>query len=170
MEDWTLILGWIGVFAPVALGAVGSSIGCTRAGQAACGAMLDQEGGYGRFVAVSAFPASQTIYGIVVTMVLNADGVTIETAPLQLGVGVLAGLGIMVSAIGQGMCCAAAINSFKNKPEVFGLSVAPAAFTEGFAIFVLAFALVVAGKLDELKPEAAKKPESTSSTATATDN
>lgn len=165
MDDFYLTLGWIGVFSPVALGAVGSSIGCTRAGQAACGAMLDQEGGYGRFVAVSAFPASQTIYGIVITMVLNTNGVTLETAPLQLAVGVLAGLGIMSSAIGQGLCCASAIQSFKNKPEVFGISVAPAAFTEGFAIFVLAFALVVAGRIQE--PIVSPAPDGPATSAAA---
>ena len=54
MEDLILALGWIGVFAPVALGAVGSAIGCSVAGQAACGAMLDVESGYGKFVGLSA--------------------------------------------------------------------------------------------------------------------
>ena len=44
-----LALGWLGVFAPLALGAVGSIIGCARAGQAAIGAMLETESGYGRF-------------------------------------------------------------------------------------------------------------------------
>jgi V/A-type H+-transporting ATPase subunit K len=42
-----LSLGWLGVFAPLALGAVGSIIGCSRAGQAAIGAMLETESGYG---------------------------------------------------------------------------------------------------------------------------
>jgi V/A-type H+-transporting ATPase subunit K len=54
-------LGWIGVFAPMALGAVGSIVGCARAGQAACGAMLETESGYGRLIGVSAIPSSQII-------------------------------------------------------------------------------------------------------------
>ena len=35
MEDLIIALGWIGVFAPVSLGAVGSAIGCSVAGQSA---------------------------------------------------------------------------------------------------------------------------------------
>jgi V/A-type H+-transporting ATPase subunit K len=51
----------------------------------------------------------------------------------------------MVSAIRQGHCCASAINAAKVKPEVFGLSLAPAAIVEGFAVFAFVFALVLAG-------------------------
>lgn len=147
MDDGMLrLIGWVGVFAPPALGAVGSTVGLVRAGQAACGAMLDQESGHGRFVGVSAMPASQTIYGIVVMFALN-KGVTPETAPALFAIGLLCGVALMASAIGQGICCAAAISSFKSKPEVFGLSVAPAAIVEGFAILAFVFAIVLAGKI-----------------------
>ena len=71
MDELMLSLGWRGIFAPLALGAVGSMIGCARAGQAACGAMLEVDGGYGRFIGVSAMPSSQTIYGIVVTLTFS---------------------------------------------------------------------------------------------------
>ena len=53
------------------LGAIGSILGCSAGGQAACGAMLDVESGYGRLVGLSALPSSQTIYGIVVMLSLN---------------------------------------------------------------------------------------------------
>ena len=57
MEEFILLtLGWAGLYAPTALGAIGSILGCSRAGQAACGAMLEVESGYGRFVGVSALP------------------------------------------------------------------------------------------------------------------
>ncbi|MEN8261417.1 MAG: V-type ATP synthase subunit K, partial [Pseudomonadota bacterium] len=54
-----------------------------------------------------------------------------------------AGLALMFSAIFQGQCCASAINAAKIKPEIFGLSLAPAAIVEGFAVFAFVFALVV---------------------------
>ena len=41
------------LYAPMALGAVGSIMGCAVAGQAAIGAMLDTDSGYGRYVGVS---------------------------------------------------------------------------------------------------------------------
>ena len=143
MENLIIALGWLGVFAPVALGAVGSAIGCSVAGQAACGAMLDVESGYGKFVGLSAMPSSQVIYGIVIMFTLSGLGVSEATAPGLFGIGLLTGIALMYSATYQGQAVAAAINASKNKPEVFGLSIAPAAIVEGFAVFAFVFALVM---------------------------
>jgi len=154
MDSFTMALGWFGIYAPVALGAIGSILGCTRAGQAACGAMLEIESGYGRYVGVSALPSSQTIYGIVVMFTLSGRGVDEGglipgAAPALFSIGLLAGLALLASAAMQGKCCASAINVSKSKPEVFGLSVAPAAIVEGFAVFAFVFALVLVGELPE---------------------
>lgn len=144
MEPFVIMLGWMGVYAPLALGAVGSIIGCGRAGQAAAGALLRVDGGYGRFVGVSALPSSQVIYGIVVTLSL-AQPITVSNAPGLFGIGSLAGVALMFSAIYQGYACASAIDVGKDKPEVFGISIAPAAIVEGFAVFAFVFALILAG-------------------------
>ena len=141
MDAIILTLGWIGIFAPLAMGAMGSTIGCGNAGQAAAGALLETESGYGRYVGVSAMPSSQVIYGIVVTLTLNRE-VTLDNAP-----GVLTGIALLLSAMAQGGTCAAAINASKNKPEIFGISLAPAAVVEGFAVFVFVFALVLSADL-----------------------
>jgi V/A-type H+/Na+-transporting ATPase subunit K len=140
------LLGWVGIFAPMALGAVGSMVGCARAGQAAIGAMLEVESGYGKYVGLSAMPSSQVIYGIVIMLTLkrtlmpdNAGGV--------FAVGLLAGIALLVCSVYEGYCIASSINVSKSKPEVFGLSIAPAAVVEGFAVFTLVFALVLAGML-----------------------
>lgn len=143
MESFIILgLGWAGIFLPTALGAIGSILGCARAGQAACGALLDVESGHGRLVGVSALPSSQTIYGIVVTMQLDRV-VSEAAAPGLFAIGLLTGLALLFSAILQGSCCASAINATKTKPEVFGLSLAPAAIVEGFAVFAFIFALIV---------------------------
>lgn len=145
MESFFVLgLGWAGIFLPTALGAIGSIIGCARAGQAACGALLDVETGYGRLVGASALPSSQTIYGIVVTMQLNRV-VTPDAAPGLFAIGLLVGLALLFSAIQQGACCASAINATKTKPEVFGLAIAPAAIVEGFAVFAFIFGMIVGG-------------------------
>ena len=142
MNELMLALGWAGLYAPVALGAIGSVIGCAVAGQAAIGAMLETESGHGRFVGVSAMPSSQVVYGIVVMFSLNRE-VSAATAAGMAGIGALTGLALLFSAIRQGQCCASAIQAAKAKPEVFGLSLAPAAIVEGFAVFAFIFALVV---------------------------
>ncbi len=137
-----LALGWFGIYGPMALGAIGSAIGCARAGQAAVGAMLETESGHGRFVGVSAMPSSQSIYGIVIMLTLNRT-VTLDNAPGLFAVGGMAGLALLVSSVYQGYCCASAINVSKNKSEIFGLSLAPAAIVEGFSVFAFVFALIV---------------------------
>ncbi len=146
MDDFILTLGWVGVYAPLALGAIGSMVGVARGGMAACGALLEVESGYGRFIGVSAMPSSQTIYGIVVTLTLNV-ALTTENAPGIASIGLLAGIALMLSGFAQGSACAAAINASKSKPEIFGISIAPAAVVEGFAVFAFVFALVLAGSV-----------------------
>jgi V/A-type H+-transporting ATPase subunit K len=144
MEPLIMALGWIGIYAPLALGAVGSMLGCLRGGQAAAGALLEVESGYGKYIGVSAMPSSQTIYGIVVTLSFNRE-LTMENVPGIFALGLLSGVALLVSATAQGSACAAAINASKSKPEVFGISIAPSAVIEGFAVFAFVFALVLAG-------------------------
>ena len=155
-DDFVYLLGWFGLYAPMALGAIGSMIGCAIPGQTACGAMLDVESGYGRFIGLSAMPSSQTIYGIVVMFSLqnaardqSADQVvlTAQNAYGIFAIGLLVGLALLASAYYQGKCLASAINASKSKPDVFGLSIAPAAIIEGFAVFAFVFALVLSQSL-----------------------
>lgn len=148
MADFMTIMGWIGLYAPMALGAIGSIVGCAIAGQAAIGAMLDTESGYGRYVGVSAMPSSQVIYGIVIMFTLNRP-IVVENASGIFAIGVLAGLALLFSAVYQGQCCASAIHAAKAKPEIFGLSVAPAAIVEGFAVFAFIFALVISAGIPQ---------------------
>ena len=143
MEPLIFGLGWVGLYAPLALAAIGSSIGCMRAGSVACGALLEVESGYGRFIGVAGMSSSQTIYGIVVTMALRRE-LTLENSPGIFSLGILTGLALLYCAIAQGDACAASINASKSKVEVFGISMAPAALIEGFAVFAFVFALVLA--------------------------
>jgi V/A-type H+-transporting ATPase subunit K len=144
MNEFVIAMGWAGVYGVMALGAIGSIMGCAVAGQAAIGAMIETESGHGRYIGVSVMPSSQVIYGIVVMFTLNR-AITPENAGALFGIGILAGLALMFSAVRQGQCCASSINASKVKPEIFGLSLAPAAIVEGFAVFAFVFALVLAG-------------------------
>ena len=146
MEQFVIALGWLGVFAPTALGAIGSSYGCARAGQAAAGALLDTESGYGKYIGLAAMPSTQVILGIVVMFTLNRE-ITVVNSPSIFAIGLLTGLALMMSAVYQGQALVAAINAAKNKPEIFGLAIAPAAIVEGFAVFAFVFALVLAGSI-----------------------
>ncbi len=146
MDKIALGLGYIGLFAVVALSACGSAVGCARAGVAADGAMLETETGHGKFLGVAALPSTQAVLGIVLMFILK--GKITPTSPAISGwgifaIGTLAGIALLVSGIYQGNCCAMAINVSKSKPEIFGKSLAPAGIVEGFAIFVFVMALVL---------------------------
>lgn len=80
MDNLIIALGWAGLYGPMALGAIGSIIGCTLAGQAACGALLETDTGHGKYVGIAAMPSSQSIYGIVVMFSLNR-AITLDNAP-----------------------------------------------------------------------------------------
>ncbi len=142
-DQFVILLGWLGLYAAVGLAAVGSAIGCTIAGQAAIGAMVELKGGYGRFVGLSALPSSFSIYGIVVMFALNRESITAAAAGGLFGIGLGAGVAFLLCGIYQGLACASAIAGAKGKPEIFGLALAPAAIVEGFAVFALVFALVL---------------------------
>ncbi len=110
MNEMLFVLGWTAIYGAMALSSIGSVIGCSIAGQAAIGAMLDTESGHGRYIGVAAMPSSQTIYGLVVMLALNR-AVTPENAPALAGIGLLAGLALGVSAVYQGQCCASSIQA-----------------------------------------------------------
>ncbi len=143
MNELVIALGWLGIFAPMGLGALGAAIGVSIAGQAAIGAMVETDSGYGRYIGISVIPSSNVIYGIVVMFSLQQP-VTQESAGALFGIGFIAALVLLYTAVWQGRACASAIAASKTKPEIFGLSLAPAAIVEGFAVFAFVFALVLA--------------------------
>jgi V/A-type H+/Na+-transporting ATPase subunit K len=138
----TTLLGWTGIYGPVALASIGSAIGCTKAGKAACGAIMEVDGGYGRYIGLSVLPSSIAIYGIVIMFALNRP-VAAANAIALFSIGALVGVALLFIAILQGECCAAAIRASKDKPPIFGISVTPAAIVEGLAVFAFVFALIV---------------------------
>ena len=146
MNEWVQAMGWSGIFAPVALGAIGSVMGCAIAGQAAIGTMTQTDSGYGRVIGLSVLPSSFVIYGIVLMFTLQRSVDELNAGGL-FGIGILAGLALMFTGIWQGRSRASAINASREKPEIFALSIAPAAIVEGFGVFVFIFALVLSGSL-----------------------
>ena len=126
------------------LGCLGSSIGCGIAGMASHGAMTRVEEGHGKFIALSAVPASQSIYGFLMMIMMKGsirDGVLPPAAAI--GIALFVGLAIMVSSIYQGMCAATAIQATAKQPGVFGKASAAIAIVETFSIFSFVFGLLL---------------------------
>ena len=144
--DIMVMLGYAGCACAVGLPAMGSSIGCGIAGAASHGVMAKVEEGHGKFIGMSAAPASQTIYGIVLMFVLLGK-VKVAAGLGILGIGFFCGLGIMTSAIYQGKVAATGILASSKKPEVFGKCFAAIGITESFALFAMVFGLVIGGSI-----------------------
>ncbi len=139
------LVKWIGIVAPLALGSIGSSIGCVIGGMALGGAMPRTKTGHGGLIAMSAAPSSQTIYGLVLMMFMKNKLVAANppVAAAFLAVGILCGLAIMVSAIAQGKCCASGMRATIEEKSVFGKCWVPIGITESFAVFAMIFGIVV---------------------------
>ncbi len=126
------------------LGCLGSSIGCGIAGMASHGVMSRVEEGHGKFILLSAMPSSQSIYGLLLMVLMrNALNAGTLTGIAGIGISFFVGLAIMASSILQGMCCATAIQATAKNPALFGKAWAAIGIIESFAIFAFVFALLI---------------------------
>lgn len=126
------------------LGCIGSSIGCWIAGEASHAAMSRVEEGQGRFIAMSAFPASQSIYGFIL-MLLMAEAIKAGTLTPEngIGIGLFSGLAIMLSSVYQGKVCATGMQATLKQPAVYGKCFAAIGIIESFSLFAFVFALLL---------------------------
>ncbi len=126
------------------LGCLGSSIGCGIAGMASHGIMTRTDEGHGKFITLSAVPASQSIYGFIL-MIMMKGAIQAGTLPplSALGIGFFVGIAIMASSIFQGRCCVTAIQAVAKQPSLFGMTFAALGIVESFALFAFVFAILL---------------------------
>jgi V/A-type H+-transporting ATPase subunit K len=134
----------VGPALALALSSIGSCIGCGIAGMASHAAMSRVEEGHGKFIAMSAMPSSQSIFGFIL-MLLMSRSITAGTLPPLAGVGIgaAAGVAFMFSAIYQGMCAATGIQATAKQPAVYGKCFAALGIIESFALFTFVFTLLI---------------------------
>ncbi|MGB7978042.1 MAG: ATP synthase subunit C [Chlamydiales bacterium] len=136
--------GMIGPAIVMGLGCLGSSIGCGIAGMASHGVMTRVDEGHGKFIALSAIPSSQSIYGFILMIVMKGHILDGTLSPLSgIGIGVFVGLAIMTSSIYQGRCAVTAIQASAKQPAVYGKTIAALGIVESFALFAFVFALLL---------------------------
>lgn len=136
----------VGPALALGLGCLGSAIGCGIAGMASHGVMSRVDEGHGKYIAMSAMPSSQSIYGFIL-MLLMSQKITAGTlSPMSgIGIGLASGLAIMFSAIYQGRCAASGIQASAKQPAVYGKCYAAIGIVESFALFAFVFALLIMG-------------------------
>ena len=129
----------------VALGAVGSALGCGIAGMAAIGAwkkcFVQNKPTPFQLMIFAGCPLSQTIYGMILMFSLLKGNSAAWV--FYLGSGILSGLAIGVSAMLQGKACASACDAFSETGKGFANQMVVICIVETVAIFVMAFCMVL---------------------------
>lgn len=134
----------IGPALALGLSAIGSSIGCGIGGMASHAVMSRVEEGHGKFIAMSAMPSSQIIYGFILMLLMRDAIVGGSLSALSaIGIGFSSGLAIMISAIFQGRAAASGIQASAKQPAIFGKCLAALGIVESFALFAFVFALML---------------------------
>ncbi len=145
-----LVMAYVGVALMVGLAGIASAVGTSICGQASVGAMKKNSGAFGSYMALSALPGSQGLYGFVCFfMVTNIyDIITPEITMLQgaavLGIGILVGIVNLAAAIYQGKVCANGITAIGNGHDVMGKTLILAAYPELYAILTVAATFLIA--------------------------
>jgi len=137
-------INMVGPAIVLALGCIGSAIGCAIAGMASHAVMSRVDENHGKFIGMSAVPSSQSIYGFVLMLLMKNSILANSLSPYSgIAIGLFVGLAIMTSSIYQGMCAASAIQASAKQPAIFGKCFAALGIVEGFALFAFVFALLL---------------------------
>jgi V/A-type H+/Na+-transporting ATPase subunit K len=137
-------ISMIGPAIVLALGCLGSAIGCGIAGMASHGVMSRVDEGHGKFIGLSAMPSSQSIYGFVLMILMKNAIISGSLSPIGgVGIGLFVGVAILASSVYQGKCAATAIQALAKQPTIFGKTFAALGIVESFALFAFVFALLL---------------------------
>ena len=145
-----ILFAYLGIALMTGLTFIGSSYGVTICGNAVVGAMKKNPDALGTYIALSALPSSQGLYGFVgyfmMQKFLVAD-ITMLNAAAILGAGMALGFAGLFSAIRQAQVCASGIAGVGSGHNVFGVTMVMAVFPELYAILALLVVILIGGTL-----------------------
>lgn len=145
-----ILLAYLGIAIMTGLTFIGSSYGVTICGNAVVGAMKKNPDALGTYIALSALPSSQGLYGFVGYFMLQkflVEGITMSVAAAIFGAGMVLGFAGFFSAIRQAQVCANGIAGVGAGHNVFGATMVMAVFPELYAILALLVVILVVGTL-----------------------
>ena len=142
-----ILLAYLGIALMTGLTFIGSSYGVTIAGNAVVGAMKKNPDALGTYIALSALPSSQGLYGFVGYFMMQkflVDSITMLNAT---GAGLVLGFAGLFSSIRQAEVCANGIAGVGAGHNVFGATMVMAVFPELYAILALLVVILIGGTL-----------------------
>jgi V/A-type H+/Na+-transporting ATPase subunit K len=123
---------------------IGSCVGCYIAGAASHAAMSRVEEGHGKFIGMSAAPASQSIYGFILMLLMSKAILAGTLSPIAgIAIGIFSGGAFFASSVFQGKVCATGIQASVKQPSVYGKCFAAIGIIESFALFAFVFSLLL---------------------------
>jgi V/A-type H+-transporting ATPase subunit K len=143
-----VILASVGLGLMVGLSGTGSAIGLVIGGTSAIGAIKKKPETFGSALVLSALPATQGLYGFVCFILYSArvnPDMTVFQGAMTLSAGIIMGLVALISAIQQGIVCAAGISAVGSGYDVFGNTFILAVFPEFYAILALVVSILITG-------------------------
>lgn len=152
------ILTYLGVAFMVGLTGIGSAIGVTICGNATVGAMKKNPDAMGSYIALSALPSSQGLYGFVgfflglnlIRELMKVGHMNPVAAWAIFAAGIALGAVGLYSAIRQAKVCANGIKAIGAGDNVFGATMVMAVFPELYAILALLVAILLFNAVPEL--------------------
>lgn len=141
-----LMLAYVGIALMVGLTGIGSCIGLTVCGNAVVGAMKKNPDALGTYIALSALPSSQGLYGFVgffLALPLIKVGMNPLVGWAIFGAGLTLGVVGLFSAVRQSKVCANGIVGVGNGHNVFAATMVMAVFPELYAILALLVSILI---------------------------
>ena len=133
------------VFAGV-LGGFGSTIGMRTAGVKAAGVIGEKPHLFGKVMIMTALPGSQTVYGLLVAIMIISKldtGLTLTSGLELFLAGLIVGLSGLLSGIFQGQVAAGGVGAIAKDESVGGGAIILAALIETSAIFGLLIGIML---------------------------
>lgn len=132
------------------LAGIGSAIGVSKAGIAAAGVLAEDPSKFGKVLIFQLLPATQGIYGLLVAfLIMSNTGIIGEPKDITALQGLLyfaaslpIGFAGLFSAIHQGKCAVAGINTVAKKPDQMGKAIILPAMVETYAILALLISIL----------------------------
>ena len=142
-----ILLAYVGVACMVGMSGIGSAYGLTICGNTVIGAMKKAPEKMGTYIALSALPSSQGLYGFVGYMFVSeylVQSISWITAAGIFGAGLLMGFANLLSGIRQGQVCANGVAATVAGHNVFAATMVMAVFPELYAILSLVVTILIA--------------------------
>ena len=145
-----ILLAYLGIALMTGLTFIGSSYGVTICGNAVVGAMKKNPDALGTYIALSALPSSQGLYGFVGYFMMQkflVESITMLNATAIFGAGLVLGFAGLFSSIRQAEVCANGIAAIGQGHNVFSNTLILAVFPELYAIVALAATFLIGSAL-----------------------